>query len=231
MLVLGASTAWAESVILTENFSASKATTNNYDCNSSLSTDANRANFDFQWSLTGNGTCFKNGIKLGTSSATGAVTSSDILSDVPTGVSFTVKVYAAVWNKDGGSLTVTYNTDETKAPNNAAITATNAEYKATDFASSTDFVFIKKSTVTSLKIASSSKRILIDKVEIVYDTDASGETPTTPQTYTLTLANNANCSFSATVDGNTIESGNSVEAGKEVTVSCTPANGYKFNCQ
>lgn len=227
----GAGVTWADSAILTENFTSSKATQDTYDCGSNLTTPANLADFDYTWTLdSGSGTCFKNGIKLGGSNATGAIKSNDIVAGIPTGTSFTVKVYAAVWNKDGGSISVVYNGDEkTAAAANDAITSTSKTYSSSDFTSSTDFTFTKTETGNSITIGSSAKRILIDKVEIVYDTDASGETPTTPQTYTLTFANNAHCSFSAIVDGNTVESGNNVEAGKEVTVSCTPANGYEFN--
>lgn len=150
-----------------ENFSSSAATSNNYNCASNLSTADNRKDFDYTWS-SGTGTVFKNGVKLGTGSASGSITSSDILNSIPDGSNFTVKVYAAVWNNDGGKLVVTYNgQDVTIAPTNAAITATTGEYNADHFTSSTDFVFKKVASATELKIASSDKRILIDKIAIV----------------------------------------------------------------
>lgn len=153
---------------VTENFSSSGATTNNYDCSSSISTAANRTDFDFTWTLTGSGTVFKNGIKLGAKAATGSVTSSDILNDIPNGTPFTVKVYAAVWSPDSGKVCVTYNGNTiTSNAANPAITATTSAYSASDFSNSTDFVFTK-ADATELTIASSSKRILVDKVEVVW---------------------------------------------------------------
>ena len=55
------------STTLVENFSSSNATSNTYDCSSSLGTAANRADFDYTWTPSGAGTVFKNVIKLGKS--------------------------------------------------------------------------------------------------------------------------------------------------------------------
>ena len=154
---------------LTENFSPSKAAKNTYDCSTDLSVLANRADFDYTWTLTGSGTVFQNGIKLGKSGGTGAVTSSNFLSSIPAGQAFTVKVYAAVWTTDGGSLVVTYNGESvSKDPANDAITTTSNSYSVDDFANATEFSFTKVDGEDDLTIASSSKRIIIDKVEVVY---------------------------------------------------------------
>lgn len=168
-LIAGSSSVWAETT-LTENFSSSNATSNQYDCASAISTAANRTDWDYAWTPSGSGTVFKNGIKLGARSATGTVTNTTILNGIATGTSITIKVYAARWSSDTGSLVVTYNSkSETKAPANSAITSTSNTYSSDDFSSSTDFTITKVEDVTSFSIASSAKRILIDKVEVVYN--------------------------------------------------------------
>lgn len=167
---------------IVENFTSSKAAADTYDCNSSLSTNANRQDFDFTWTPEGSGTVFKNGIKLGKGTANGSVTSSNILGDIPAGSMFTVKVYAAVWNTDGGELVVSYNGNDLQAaPANDPITSTDSEYSASDFTLPTEFVFMKSADADNLTIASSAKRILIDKVEIVL-----GGTPVPVQSLTVT---------------------------------------------
>ena len=161
---------WADTVTLTENFSSSAASTNQYDCSSSISTAANQTNWNYAWTTSGSGTVFKNGIKLGKSNGTGSVANATMLSGIAKGTSITIKVYAARWNTDSGNLTVTYNgSSESKAPANSAITTTTNTYSSSDFSSSTDFTITKADAVTSFSIASSAKRILIDKVEVVYD--------------------------------------------------------------
>jgi len=212
-----------------ENFSSSNATTNNYDCNSGLSTAANRTDFDFTWTPAGSGTVFKNGIKLGSSgSATGSVTSSDILSLIPEGENFTVKIYAAVWNNDGGELVVTYNdVAQQAAPANDAITSTGSEYSASDFVSPTEFVFTKVENATGLKIASSTKRILIDKVEVV----PGG---TVPVIETLTVTPDENNPETVPAEGGvlnfTVETANidswTVESNHEGFVATKTADGF-----
>lgn len=167
--------AWAET--RTENFSSSAATTDNYNCASSLGTETNREDFDYTWSIDGSGTVFKSGIKLGSGSATGSVTSSDILKDIPAGTSITVKVYGAVWNTDGGKITVTYNgSSETLDAANTAITSTASAYSSSAFTSSTNFTITKATDVEDLTIASSAKRIIIDKVEVVFENAADTRT-------------------------------------------------------
>ena len=171
---------------IVENFSSSKASSNNYDCNSSLSTASNLEDFDYTWTLSeGTGTVFQNGIKLGKSGGNGAVTSSDILASIPAMSEFTVNVYAAVWNTDGGQLVVSYNGNSLQAApaNDPITTTTDAEYSESDFASPVSFVFTKSAESEDLTIASSAKRILIDKVEIVL-----GNHPALVQTLTVTPA-------------------------------------------
>lgn len=211
-----------------ENFSSSKATTNNYDCKSGLSTAENRTDFDFTWTPAGSGTVFKNGIKLGSGSATGSVTSSDILSLIPEGENFTVKIYAAVWNNDGGELVVTYNdVAQQAAPANDAITSTGSEYSASDFVSPTEFVFTKVENATGLKIASSTKRILIDKVEVV----PGG---TVPVIETLTVTPDENNPETVPAEGGvlnfTVETANidswTVESNHEGFVATKTADGF-----
>lgn len=224
LAVLGWGNAWADVVTLTENFSASTATNDNYDCSSSLSTSNNRAGFDYSWSSGGGGTVFKNGIKLGGSSSTGFVESGTILDDIPSGTEFTVKVYAAVWNNDGGKIVATYhdgNGDEasyTKEAANAAITSTKSAYSASAFASSTDFTFTKDSK-WKLKIASSAKRVIIDKVEIVYST--SGGSEPEPTKYTVSIASDI-------TNGTVTATPTSAAEGTTVTLSSTPNTGYEF---
>lgn len=168
-LVVGTN-AWAGTVTRTENFSSSEASTNQYDCNSAISTASNQTDWDYAWTPSGSGTVFKNGIKLGKSGGTGSVANTTMLSGISTGTSITIKVYAARWNTDTGNLTVTYNgSSESKAPANSAITTTTNTYSALDFSSSTNFTITKAASVTSFTIASSAKRILIDKVEVVYE--------------------------------------------------------------
>ena len=183
-LVVGTSTSWAEDVTRTENFASSAATSNNYDCNSGISTTANQADWDYAWTPSGSGTVFKSGIKLGSKNTTGSVTNTTMLTNIPTGTSVTIKIYAARWNSDSGNLTVTYNGDsESKAPSNSAITSTGNTYSSSDFSTSTNFTITKIEDVTSFTIASSAKRILIDKVEVTYTT-GGGSTPSSEATFT-----------------------------------------------
>ena len=173
-LVTGSTCAWADTVTKTENFSSSAATSDQYDCSSNITTATNQTDWDYVWTPSGSGTVFQHGIKLGASSKTGTVTNATMLSGIATGTSITIKVYAAVWNTDGGSLKLTYNgSSETKAPANAAITSTSSTYSAAAFSSSTDFTITKVADVTSFSIASTAKRILIDKVEVVYEATAA----------------------------------------------------------
>ena len=169
-LIVGSGSLWAETVTLTENFSSSGASNDQYDCGSSISTASNQTDWNYAWTTSGSGTVFNHGIKLGARSAVGSVTNTTMLLGVSTGTSITIKIYAARWSSDTGNLTVTYNGDsESKAPSNSAITTTSNTYSASDFSSSTNFTITKAEGVTSFSIASSTKRIIIDKVEVVYD--------------------------------------------------------------
>ncbi|GEM_PF-4849181 len=176
---------WAAPVVpegLTENFSSSKATSNQYDCSTYLTTAANRSDFDYVWSCD-KGSVFKNGIKLGSSSATGYVSNTSILSNVNADVEFTVYVYAAAWNTDINTLDVTYNGEKKSAtPANPAITSTSDVYSPADFVFANSFTFTKVAGVDELKIASSAKRIIIDKVIVAYtQTEKEAQTLSFPQ--------------------------------------------------
>lgn len=176
-LVAGSGNVWATTVTRTENFSSSSASNNQYSCGSNATTSGMQDDWDYAWSPSGNVYVFQSGIRFGTKSATGTVTNTTMLSGISTGTSITIKVYAAQWNTDGGSLVVTYNgSSTTKAPANSAITDTSNEYSSSDFSSSTNFSITKAEGITSFSIASSSKRIIIDKVEVVYD-DGPAKSP------------------------------------------------------
>lgn len=179
-ILMGGVNAWGEEVTLTENFSSSGATKNTYDCSSNFTTVTNQTDWDYKWTASGSGTVFTNGVKLGSGKATGSISNSTMLSDIPAGSEIIVKVYAAVWNTDGGQINFTYNgnTIQQKASNDA-ITTTSAEYNAEAFASSTDFSIYKVDGVNTFTIASTSKRIIIDKVQVVYTISDSGK-PATP---------------------------------------------------
>lgn len=179
-ILMGGVNAWGEEVTLTENFYSSQAAKNTYDCSSSLSTIANQTDWDYEWTASGSGTVFTNGVKLGSGKATGSISNSTMLSDIPAGSEIIVKVYAAVWNNDGGQIKLTYNANDIqKDAANPKITTTTAEYNAEAFASSTDFSIYKVDGVNTFTIASTSKRIIIDKVQVVYTISDSGK-PATP---------------------------------------------------
>lgn len=174
-LLVGSSSAWAGIVTRTENFSSSEAASDSYGCSSNATTSGMQDDWDYAWTPANAVYVFQSGIRLGKSSGspnTGTVTNSTMLSGISTGTSVTIKVYAAQWNTDGGSLVVTYNgSSQTKAPSNSAITGTTTSdnYSSSDFSSSTNFTITKAADVTSFSIASSTKRIFIDKVEVIYD--------------------------------------------------------------
>ena len=154
------------STTLTENFTNSSATNDTYGCNTSLSSTLT---CDYKWTSKGSGTVFKNGIKLGSKSAPGSVSNSTMLNGISVGTKVTVKVYAAVWNTDGGKISFTYNsTSSTKEASNSKITTTSGTYSADDFTTSTDFEITIVSGQTQFTVGSSSKRIIIDKIEVVY---------------------------------------------------------------
>lgn len=206
VVLFSCSQLWATDVTLTENFNASNASSNNYNCNSSLATDNIRAQFDYTWS-SGTGTVFQNGIKLGGSSSTGSTTCSDILEDIPVGTIFTVKVYAAVWNTDAGQVSVTYNSDtQTDDAANSAITGTTYAYDADQFTNSVDFEFTRAAGEVDLTIASTKKRLLIDKIQVVYS-DAPAVT------YTVTWKS----------DGTTVHTDASVTSGSTVSTPSNPS--------
>ena len=174
-LVVGSGNVWATTVTRTENFASSSAASDTYGCSSNATTSGMQDDWDYAWTPENSVYVFKSGIRLGKGSGTpntGTVTNTTMLSGISTGTSVTIKVYAAQWNTDGGSLVVTYNgSSQTKAPSNSAITGTSTSdnYSSSDFSTSTNFTITKAADVTSFSIASSTKRIFIDKVEVIYD--------------------------------------------------------------
>jgi len=178
LLIVGMGNAWADEVCLTENFSSSAASTNTYDCSSGITTAANQTDWNYKWTPSGSGTVFQNGIKLGKSKGNGGVANSSMLDGIDSGTTVTIKVYAAVWNEDGGQIKFAYNgSSETKDAANDPITSTSSSYDAADFENSTDFEITIAEGVTKFQVESSVKRILIDKIEVVYS--ASNKTATT----------------------------------------------------
>ena len=229
-------------ITLVENFSSSNAGSDNYNCASALSTEANREDFNYSWTPDGSGTVFKNGIKLGSGSATGSVSCSDMLQDISAGVDFTVKVYCAAWNIDDGKVKVTYNDESTTLdPANDAITVTTAQYSANDFVSSTDFTFKKVEGVDGFKIESTYRRILIDKVEIAYSTAIKTDLASpanlsvTGKTVTWDAVTGA-ASYNVTVGTNAVQSVNTnsytfdgPDGYYDVSVVAVPSNTGFYN--
>lgn len=152
-----------------ENFNSTNTTlSDQVGSAGQFTTKGNTEGFNYEWENEGSVYVFKGGIRFGSGSATGSVKNSSILSDV-TYDTFTVKVYAAMWNTDGGKIVVTYNgISENKDPSNTAISSpTTTDYSQNLFENATEFVFRKVDDVNELKIGSSSKRIIVDKIEIV----------------------------------------------------------------
>lgn len=153
-----------------ENFTSTKVNSDNYDSSSSITTSGYTDDHDYTWTSSGSVYVFKHGIKLGKSGGNGTVTNTGdkkMLSDIATGTIFTIKVFGTKWNGDNGKLVVTYNGDEQpKEVVNGSLSNNSASYDESDFTQSTDFVFQKVEGVDVFSIASSEKRILIDKVVV-----------------------------------------------------------------
>lgn len=157
-----------------EEFNSSSNNTNHSKYGSGLgftSTEVTKQ-FDYTWTADGKVYLFVGGVRLGTSSDAGTISSEGIIGDITDGGTFTVKVYGAAWNTDSGNISVTYNGKTfAVAPANAAITNTGTtasdEYDSDDFTESTDFVFMKSAGSDVLSVTTTSGRIFIDKIEIV----------------------------------------------------------------
>ncbi|MCQ2170486.1 MAG: DNA/RNA non-specific endonuclease [Bacteroidales bacterium] len=167
---------------LVENFNAVNATTNQYGCTAQLATSGREAGLNFEWTAEGTTPkvfVFKNGIRLGTSGEPGTVQNSTMLAPVPTGSTVYIKVYAARWNNDKGNVDLDYNGQSySKEPASPAIESPDKkEYSPTDFPSATEFSFVKASGENTFSIASSSKRIIIDKVEVEFYSEECGLHP------------------------------------------------------
>ena len=173
---------WKEPIV--ENFNSSTVKGSTYGNNDDIDATS-MSGYDYRWTSVGAaGKVFKYGVKLGSSSKSGEISSSNILSSIPAGSTFTVRVYAAVWGTDGGNLVVTYNNTELeKAPSTSISAPDNRSYSASDFGEPAEFVFTKTANDNVLYVGSSQKRILIDKIEIV---DGGSITPV--QTLTITPA-------------------------------------------
>lgn len=165
-----------------ENFNAVGASSNKYGCTSHLTTAGRTEGFNFEWTAVETDPkvyVFNNGVRLGTDGATGKIQNSSMLAPVPAGSTVNIKVYAARWGTDQGNIVLGYNGSEQSAtPASPAIESPDKkEYSPTDFPSATEFSFVKASGENTFSIASSSKRIIIDKVEVEFYSEECGLHP------------------------------------------------------
>lgn len=161
------------SVKITENFNSTKTTSNKYG--GAALTETIASDWDYEWTFGGNVYANQNSLRFGTSSATGYVQNSTILNNIPAGVEFTVKIYAAIWNgDDDAKLLVTYNDEDSEeAPANPEVAnSNNTEYNASHFTNANTFTFTKVADKNEFKIGNEAGRLMVDKVEISYDGDA-----------------------------------------------------------
>ena len=160
--------------VLTENFSATKASNNTYNCSSELATTGNDEGLDYSWVPTTGVSnnkvyVFNSGIRLGSGSYAGSITSDDMISAIPTDKICAVYIYCALWNTDTGKIQFTYNGEMQSAdPVNDDITSTSDDYSASKFSKPNIFYFTKVAGEDEITLSSSSKRIIIDKIEVVY---------------------------------------------------------------
>ena len=160
--------------VLTENFSASKASNDQYNCGSELATSGNDEGLDYSWEPTDGVSdnkvyIFKSGIRLGSGSYAGSITCDDMISAIPTDKICAVYIYCAQWNTDTGKIQFSYNGETQSAdPANDDITGTSDDYSASKFTKPNVFYFTKAAGEDEITISSSSKRIIIDKIEVVY---------------------------------------------------------------
>lgn len=160
------------SIKITENFNSDKTTSTTYG-GANVSQEI-ASKWDYEWTFGGNVYANQNSLRFGTPSATGYVQNSTILNNIPAGVEFTVKIYAAIWNGDDAKLLVTYNDeDQEEAPANPEVAnSNNTKYDASHFTNANTFTFTKVADKNEIKIGNASKRLMVDKVEISYEGDA-----------------------------------------------------------
>ncbi|MCQ2170713.1 MAG: hypothetical protein MJY48_04045 [Bacteroidales bacterium] len=161
------------SIKITENFNSDETTSLKYG-GAALS-EKIASKWDHTWTFGGKVYANQNSLRFGSSSATGYVQSSTILNNIPAGVEFTVKVYAAIWNgDDAAKLLVTYNDDEnSETPANPEVKNSNdADYDASHFTNANTFTFTKVADKNEFKIGNNAGRLMVDKVEISYEGDA-----------------------------------------------------------
>ena len=166
-------------ITLRENFNAINASTNKYGCQSNLSTAGNSDGLDYEWIPDGSVFVFKNGVRLGTGSASGSISNSTILADIPAGTVLNVNVFAAKWGTDNGDIKLTYNSQTTSQRPSQSIESPNDKiYSAGDFSSATTFTITKAEGVNAIKLESSDKkRVIIDRLEVEIYCDESGQKP------------------------------------------------------
>lgn len=142
-------------IVLTENFNSDETTSTTYG--GTGLTNEIASDWDYSWTFYYDGVyANKNSIRFGTGTAskTGYVKNSTILSSIPTGAEFNVKVYAAIWDS-GTGLKVTYNEEQkTATPANAQVSnANNTSYSAEHFVNANTFTFTKAEGKNDLTMA------------------------------------------------------------------------------
>ena len=206
MLVMGASAAWADEYRIVFNTNTSDGSTV-IASNVKVATVVSNGT-QYVSGFTGNCSkayySSKSGVKLGSSSAAGAI-EFNIAEAYQSNVS-SVTVKTVVYGTDESSLTLEYN-GGTKA--------------GSTFTPGTDYqyTFNKLTTLTSLKI-SSTKRAYVSEVVIVTSDDEAGG-GTTPTTYNVTIDKNI-------ANGTVSASSATATAGATVTLTAIPATGYEF---
>lgn len=160
--------------ILTENFNSNQTTSTTYG-GTGLTSDI-ASDWDYSWNFSSDGIYVnKNSIRFGTGTAskTGYVRNTSILSGIPDGTEFVVNVYAAIWD-NGTELKVTYGSDSRSAtPANGQVSGANtANYSADNFINANSFSFTKSEGENTLTIGNVTRRLMVDKVEVIYDGDA-----------------------------------------------------------
>lgn len=177
-------------ITLRENFNAINASTNKYGCQSNLSTDGNSDGLDYEWTPDGSVFVFKNGVRLGTSGASGSISNSSILTDIPAGTVLNVNVFAATWGTDNGDIKLSYNGQTTSQRPSQSIESPNDKvYSAGDISSATTFTITKAEGVNAITLSTDSgKRVIIDRLEVEIYCDESGQKPSA----TVTSGNASN---------------------------------------
>lgn len=206
LLFVGIGTTWAETYTITFKTSSSDGST-------TIAANANLDNVissgqEYVKAFTSS--CSKayyasiNGIKLGSSSATGTVEFS--LADALSSIQFkTIKVVSAKYGSDTGTLTLYNGSTELKK----GITP-GEDYT---------YTYANPQTISTIKLSTSAKRAYVTSITLSTE---EGTTPDpTPTTYTVTIDNNI-------ANGSVTASTTSATAGTTVNLTATPSTGYEF---